>query len=172
MHHACRGLPLAGLKTLEISYWNSYVGVGQMGGHGTFIDPRIGLVIRQTPDRVTPQLDELLAYQLSLETPEPPRGSFDRQAANRGRRLFRNEAGCASCHQGPLLTDVMSAPRSQGPLVHDPNEVGTEREYARRSATGGYRTTPLRALCSIRRTSTTAAHRTCRQSSNTTMSAG
>ncbi len=49
MHHACRGLLLAGLKTLEISYWNSYVGVGQMGGHGTFIDPRIGLVIRQTP---------------------------------------------------------------------------------------------------------------------------
>ena len=129
-----------------ISYWNSYVGVGQMGGHGTFIDPRIGLVIRQTPDRVTPQLDDLLAYQLSLETPEPPRGSFDRQAANRGRRLFRNEAGCASCHQGPLLTDVMSGPRSREPLVHDPNDVGTEREYARRSATGGYRTTPLRAL--------------------------
>jgi cytochrome c peroxidase len=40
----------------------------------------------------------------------------------------------------------MSGPRSREPLVHDPNDVGTEREYARRSATGGYRTTPLRAL--------------------------
>ena len=129
-----------------ISYWNSYVGVGQMGGHGTFIDPRIGLVIRQFPDRVTPTLDELLAYQLSLETPEPPRGSFDRSAAFRGRRLFRNEAGCASCHQGPTLTDVLDGPNRRVPLLHDPNEVGTEPGYAARSATGRYRTTPLRGL--------------------------
>jgi hypothetical protein len=129
-----------------ISYWNSYVGVGQMGGHGTFVDPRIGLVIRQFPDRVTPTLDELLAYQLSLETPEPPRGSFDRIAAFRGRRLFRNEAGCASCHQGPTLTDVPNGPNRRVPLLHDPNEVGTEPGYAARSATGRYRTTPLRGL--------------------------
>ncbi len=129
-----------------ISYWNSYVGVGQMGGRGTFIDPRIGLVIRQTPDRVTPKLDELLAYQLSLEAPEPPRGSFNRFAAFRGRRLFRNEAGCASCHQGPAFTDVLNGPNRRRPLLHDPNEIGTEPEYAARSATGRYRTTPLRAL--------------------------
>jgi hypothetical protein len=129
-----------------ISYWNSYVGVGQMGGHGTFIDPRIGLVIRQFPDRVTPKLDELLAYQLSLETPEPPRGSFNRIAARRGRRVFRNEAGCASCHQGPTFTDVLEGPNRRVPLLHDPNEVGTEPGYAARSATGRYRTTPLRAL--------------------------
>ena len=129
-----------------IWYWNSYVGVGQMGGRGTFIDPRIGLVIRQTPDRVTPKLDELLAYQLSLEAPEPPRGSFNRFAAFRGRRLFRNEAGCASCHQGPAFTDVLNGPNRRRPLLHDPNEIGTEPEYAARSATGRYRTTPLRAL--------------------------
>ena len=129
-----------------ISYWNSYVGVGQMGGQGTFIDPRIGLVIRQRPDRVTPRLDELLAYQLSLEAPEPPPGSFNRFAAFRGRRVFRNEAGCASCHQGPKFTDVLNGPNPRRPLLHDPNEIGTEPEYARRSATGEYRTTPLRAL--------------------------
>jgi mono/diheme cytochrome c family protein len=129
-----------------ISYWNSYVGVGQMGGHGTFVDPRIGLVIRQFPDRVTPKLDELLAYQLSLNTPEPPRGSFDRAAARRGRRVFRNEAGCASCHQGSTFTDVLNGPNRRVPLLHDPNEVGTEPEYAARSATGRYRTTPLRGL--------------------------
>jgi CxxC motif-containing protein (DUF1111 family) len=129
-----------------ISYWNSYVGVGQMGGHGTFVDQRIGLVIRQSPDLVTPKLEDLLAYQLSLKTPEPPRGSFDRQAANRGRRLFRNEAGCASCHQGPTFTDVLNGPNRTTPLLHDPNEIGTEPDYAARSATGGYRTTPLRGL--------------------------
>ena len=88
----------------------AYVGVGQMGGQGTFHDPRIGLFITQTPDLVTPKLPALLDYQLSLRTPEPPKGSFDRQAANRGRRLFRNEAGCATCHQGPTFTDVLSGP--------------------------------------------------------------
>ena len=129
-----------------ISYWNSYVGVSQMGGHGTFVDQRIGLVIRQSPDQVTPKLEDLLAYQLSLKTPEPPRGSFDRQAANRGRRLFRQEAGCASCHQGPTFTDVLNGPNRDTPLLHDRNEIGTEPAYALRSATGAYRTTPLRGL--------------------------
>ena len=35
-----------------------------MGGHGNFSDPRLGIIIRQTPDLVTPKLPELLAYQL------------------------------------------------------------------------------------------------------------
>lgn len=71
------------------------MGVGQMGGQGNFSDPRIGLFITQAPDLVTPKLAALLAYQLSLDTPEPPRNSFNRGAATRGERLFRNEAGCA-----------------------------------------------------------------------------
>jgi cytochrome c peroxidase len=32
------------------------------------------------------------------------------------------------------------------PFLHDPAEVGTEPGYAARSATGQYRTTPLRGL--------------------------
>jgi hypothetical protein len=144
------GLRGVGFETFTgdgpISYWNAYVGVGQMGGKGHFTDPRIGLVIHQSPDLVTPKLEDLLAYQLSLRTPEPPRGSFDRVAANRGRRLFRNEAGCATCHQGPTLTDVLNGSSRQVPLLHDPNEIGTEPEYASRSATKRYRTTPLRGL--------------------------
>jgi hypothetical protein len=147
--------PIYGLKGVffetvtgdgPISYWNSYVGVGQMGGKGNFHDPRIGLTIRQTPDLVTPKLRALLAYQLSLRAPEPPKDSFDREAARRGKRLFRKEAGCASCHQGPNFTDVLSGPDRRIPFLHDPSEVGTEGEYASRSATGKYRTTPLRAL--------------------------
>ena len=144
------GLQGVGFETFTgdgpISYWNAYVGIGQMGGKGTFTDSRIGLVIKQSPDLVTPKLDELLAYQLSLRTPDPPPGSFDRLAANRGRRLFRNEAGCATCHDGPRLTDVLNGPSRRVPLLHDPNEVGTEPEYASRSATKRYRTTPLRGL--------------------------
>ena len=57
------GLRQAGFETYTgdgpISYWNSYVGVSQMGGHGIFADPRIGLFIRQTPDLVTPKLAAL-----------------------------------------------------------------------------------------------------------------
>jgi len=117
-----------------------------MGGQGTFHDPRIGLFITQTPDLVTPKLPALLDYQLSLRTPEPPKGSFDKQAANRGKRLFRNEAGCATCHQGVHFTDVLNGPRQDVPLLHHPAEVGMDAAYALRTATGRYRTTPLRAL--------------------------
>ena len=84
------GLKGVGFETFTgdgpISYWNSYVGVGQMGGQGNFIDPRIGLFIRQTPDLVTPKLAALLDYQLSLRTPKPPRNSFNRAGRVRAAR--------------------------------------------------------------------------------------
>ena len=144
------GLKGVGFETFTadgpISYWNAYVGVGQMGGQGTFHDPRIGLFITQTPDLVTSKLPALLDYQLSLRTPKPPKGSFDRQAANRGKQLFRNDAGCAACHQGPHFTDVLSGPTRMVPFLHPPAEVGMDPAYADRTATGRYRTTPLRGL--------------------------
>jgi hypothetical protein len=144
------GLKGVGFETFTadgpISYWNSYVGVGQMGGQGNFSDPRIGLHIAQSPDLVTPKLPALLQYQLSLRTPPPAKESFDRQAANRGKGVFRNEARCSTCHQGPTFTDVLSGPTRDVPFLHNPAEVGMEPDYAARSATGKYRTTPLRAL--------------------------
>jgi mono/diheme cytochrome c family protein len=144
------GLKGVGFETFTadgpISYWNAYVGVGQMGGHGNFIDPRIGLSIIQTPDLVTSKLPALLEYQLTLRAPEPPRGSFDKEAAKRGKHLFRNEAGCATCHQGSTYTDVLSGPSKAVPFLHDPAEVGMDPAYAARTATGQYRTTPLRGL--------------------------
>jgi hypothetical protein len=144
------GLKAVGYETFTadgpISYWNSYVGVGQMGGHGSFADPRIGLFIKQTPDLVTPKLPALLDYQLGLRTPTPPEGSINREAARRGRDLFRNEARCSTCHQGPNFTDVLSGGRRGVPFLHDASEVGMDPAYAARSATGKYRTTPLRGL--------------------------
>jgi mono/diheme cytochrome c family protein len=129
-----------------ISYWNSYVGVSQMGGQGTFNDPRIGLSITQKPDRVTPKLPALLDYQLSLSAPAPPAGSFNASAAGRGERLFNGKAACATCHKPPTYTDVLSGPDGSVPFLHDPAEVGTEPFYAARSATGKYRTSPLRGI--------------------------
>lgn len=144
------GLRGVGFETFTgdgpISYWNSYVGVGQMGGKGNFSDPRIGLFINQTPDLVTPKLRALLEYQLSLRPPRAPKGSLDEAAVRRGKRLFRNEAQCASCHQGPNFTDVLSGPDRRVPFLHDPADVGMDPAYAARSATGKYRTTPLRGL--------------------------
>jgi hypothetical protein len=144
------GLRGVGFETFTgdgpISYWNSYVGVGQMGGRGSFSDPRIALFITQTSDLVTPKLAALLAYQLHLRAPTPPAGSFNHEAAARGQELFRNQARCSSCHRGPNLTDVSSGPNDTTPLLHYPAEVGMDPVYAARSATGQYRTTPLRGL--------------------------
>jgi hypothetical protein len=144
------GLQRVGFETVSgdgpISYWNSYVGVGQMGGHGSFRDPRIDVRISQRPDLVTPKLLPLLVYQLTLRSPAPPNGTFDPAAALRGRDVFRGAAGCARCHQGPAFTDVLSGPPRQWPVLHDPSEVGTEAGYAARTATKRYRTTPLRGL--------------------------
>ncbi len=134
----------------KISYWNAYVGVGQMGGQGNFEDPRIGLVISHTPDLVTPKLPALLAYQLSLRAPKPAPGTFDADAAERGKDVFRNQARCAACHQGPTLTDVLKDASRGGregePFLHHPADVGQDPAYAQRTATGKYRTTPLRGL--------------------------
>ena len=147
--------PIYGLRGVDfetftgdgpISYWNSYVGVGQMGGQGSFSDPRIALFIEQTPDLVTPKLEALLDYQLSLRTPKPPADSLDRQAVARGRNLFRGQARCSSCHRPPNFTDVVAEPDRRVPLLHDPAEVGMDPRYADRSATRQYRTTPLRGL--------------------------
>jgi mono/diheme cytochrome c family protein len=144
------GLKGVGFETYTgdgpISYWNNYVAVVEMGGHGSFSDPRIGINITQEPDLVTPKLPALLQYQLSLAAPRPPAGTFDQMAAKRGEALFKSKAGCAACHIPPTFTDVLSGPNPNVPLLHDPAEVGTDPLYAQRSATKKYRTTPLRAL--------------------------
>jgi hypothetical protein len=127
-----------------ISYWNNYVAVTQMGGHGSFCDKRIKVCITQEPDLVTPKLPALLRYQLSLTTPSPPAGSFDPVAALRGRALFEGKAACDVCHMAPTFTDVDIGKHL--PTLHKPKEVGQDPTYAKRSATKLYRTTPLRAL--------------------------
>src|SRR5688572_8620814 len=131
------GLKGVGFETFTadgpISYWHCYVGVGQMGGHGNFSDPRVGISVSQNPDLVTPKLPALLEYQLRLRAPAAPKGSVDRAAAARGRALFRGSAGCASCHQGPAFTDVLSGPDRRVPFLHDPSENGMDPAYAAKS---------------------------------------
>lgn len=122
-----------------ISYWNSYVAVTQMGARGSFFDPRLDIAVNRRPDLLNARLPALYAYQASLLPPEPPEGSFDQDAALRGKGIFENEANCSSCHMGENLTDAHLR-------LHTAEEVGMEPVTAQRSATGLYRTTPLRAL--------------------------
>jgi mono/diheme cytochrome c family protein len=123
-----------------VSYWNAYVAVTQMHGQGNFSDPRLGVNIVQTPDLVTSKLDALREYQLSLQAPPPPAGSFDDVAAQRGRAVFIGDGRCASCHAGNILSDV------NGGILHDPAETGMDPRYAARTTQKRYRATPLRAL--------------------------
>src|SRR2546422_4694940 len=91
-----------------VSYWNAYVAVTQMHGHGSFSDPVLGINIQQTPDLVTPVLPALRDYQLSLKTPPAPPGTFDPAAAQRGKALFNATARCANCHIPSLALDRKS----------------------------------------------------------------
>jgi hypothetical protein len=141
--------PIYGLAGVEletytgdgpISYWNAYVAVTQMGGKGVFFDPRVDVAVFRSPDLVSRKLPALYDYQVSLAAPAPDPNTFDDAAAERGRALFEGKATCAGCHSGAVLSD---APEH---VLHAAEETGMEPLHAQRSATGKYRTTPLRAL--------------------------
>jgi mono/diheme cytochrome c family protein len=121
------------------AYWNRYVAVTQMHGHGSFSEPRLSLNVANPPDQVEAKLPDLEGYQLSLTSPPPPAGSFDATAAARGQQVFAGPGQCATCHAGTIFTDANTR-------LHSPTEVPTDPTHAQRSATKMYRTTPLRAL--------------------------
>jgi mono/diheme cytochrome c family protein len=127
----------------NVAYWNRYVAVTQMGGLGTFSEPRLNLQITNgTEDRVSSKLPALQAYQLSLKAPPPPSGSFDAAAAARGKLVFEGAGQCASCHSGAAFTDANLR-------LHPPSDSVVEPEspsYASRSASKQYRTSPLKGL--------------------------
>ena len=123
-----------------VSYWNAYVAITQMHGHGHFTDARIGVDVNNPPDLVSAKLEPLRVYQFSIDAPAPVPGNFDSDAAKRGKQVFNGVAKCQSCHLGDALTDV-NANR-----LHTASEVGQDSAYAARSATKLYRTTPLRGL--------------------------
>ncbi len=144
---------LAGLDSItstgdgsDIAYWNRYVAVTQMGGQGSFSEPRTGVnVTNGTTDLVSSKLPALPAYQLSLAAPLPPVGSFDPNAALRGKTVFDGQGTCATCHSGALLSDGNTTLHDPADVVSEP-EPGGVASYASRSATKKYRTAPLAGL--------------------------
>ncbi len=136
----------------SIPYWNALVANLEMGGLGTFYDPRLADArkfpvaakrgaydVRHEPDLVSSKLPALHAYQLSLAAPKPPSGSFDAAAAIRGRALFNTTAQCATCHVPPTFSEP-------GWNMHAPAEIGIDDFQSSRSPDEQYRTTPLRGL--------------------------
>lgn len=124
-----------------VSYWNAYVAITQMHGHGDFEDARLGISVDHAADLVTSKLPALLEYQLSLEPPPPPPGSFDPAAAARGEVVFDQVAECSFCHIPERQFTDVNLDR-----LHAPSATGMDPAYAQRTATKLYRTTPLRGL--------------------------
>jgi hypothetical protein len=140
-----------------VSYWNAYVGNLEMHGKGNFFDPRLDdakkyPVAARTKqghkqdkdDRITAKLPALHFYQLALPTPKPPKGTFDRAAAERGEKIFNDKAKCATCHVPPLFTEP-------GWNLHTAEEIGIDDFQAMRSPDGRYRTASLRALWDMKK---------------------
>jgi len=129
----------------DVQYWNLYVGVTQMHGHGSFVEPRTGVNVQNPPDMISSLLPALQEYQLSLASPPPPAGSFDAAAAARGEQVFNGVGQCSTCHTGSLLSDGNTRLHPPSDVVSEPEPNGAP-SYASRSATKMYRTAPLHGL--------------------------
>jgi hypothetical protein len=136
----------------NVTYWNAYVANTQMMGQGIFYDPRlmnqeqypIGLKARlgdkrTMDDKVTDKLAALQFYQLCMPAPKPPKGSYDENAANRGKLVFNGKAQCATCHVPPLFTEP-------GWNTHKPEEIGIDDFQASRSPEKTYVTQGLKGI--------------------------
>ncbi|PYU47599.1 MAG: hypothetical protein DMG53_08665, partial [Acidobacteria bacterium] len=91
------------------------------------------------PDLITSKLGPLQFYQLGIPAPKPRKGSFDEEAAERGKALFNGTARCATCHVPPLFTEP-------GWNMHTPSEIGVDDFQANRAPDKRYRTSPLKGL--------------------------
>jgi hypothetical protein len=138
----------------SVPYWNAFVANLEMHGTGTFFDPRLDdaakfpiaarngfghVAAAPGQDRITGKLAALQFYQLALEAPPAPAGSFDAAAAHRGEAVFVGQAKCAGCHVPPLYTEP-------GWNQHTAQEIGIDDFQAKRSPDERYRTTPLGGL--------------------------
>ena len=136
----------------SVTHWNAFVANLEMHGKGTFFDPRLNDPVqfpiaaragfgnvRNDPDLISSKLPALHAYQLSLSAPKPPVGSFDPNAAARGKRVFEKQGRCATCHVPPTYTEP-------GWNMHTPQELGIDDFQANRGPDKQYRTAPLSGL--------------------------
>jgi hypothetical protein len=136
----------------SVTYWNAFVANLEMHGEGTFFDPRLADPqkypiaakarshdVRSSPDRVTGKLAGLHFYQLAIPAPTAEEGSFNEEAAARGKLVFGGVGKCATCHVPPLFTEP-------GWNLHEAKDIGIDDFQSQRSPDNRYRTTPLKGL--------------------------
>jgi hypothetical protein len=138
-----------------VTYWNAFVAVNELHGVGTFFDERfdnadqfpiaarakLGHVsVDPDTDQVTSKLPALHFYQLALPALKPRPGvDFNRDAAERGDKLFSGKANCNSCHREPLWTEP-------GWNQHSADELKIDSFEADRSPGHAYRTMNLAGI--------------------------
>jgi hypothetical protein len=141
----------------SVPHWNAFVAALEMNGVGRFWDPRLndatqfplasthgfgdlklpsGQYVSPDDDQITSKLQALQFYQLAIPSPQPPAGSFDKAAAERGDELFSGKAKCNNCHVEPLWSDP-------GWNLHTPAEVCIDGFQANRAPDHRYRTAPI-----------------------------
>jgi hypothetical protein len=143
----------------NVTYWNAFVAIIEMGGIGNFHDPRLDdpqqfpeiaarfpiavakklghITVDADSDRVTKKLPGLHLYQLALDSPKPQPGKdFKADAAERGDELFNGKAKCGTCHVKPLWTEP-------GWNAHKPEEIGIDSFQSDRSPGKAYKTMNL-----------------------------
>lgn len=136
----------------SVPHWNAFVANLEMHGKGRFWDPRLNNAaqfpvaaahgfgdlphIDPDSDLITSKLQALQFYQLAIPSPQPPPGSFDPDAAERGDALFSGKAKCNNCHVEPLWTDA-------GWNLHTPSEICIDSFQANRAPDQRYRTSPI-----------------------------
>jgi hypothetical protein len=136
----------------SVPQWNAFVANLEMHGVGNFDDERLNdpvkfpiaarngfAHVRNEIDLISSKLPALQVYQLSIAAPAPPVGSFNEEAAKKGKELFNGKANCSSCHTPPLYTE-------SGWNMHTGAEIGIDEFQAMRSPDERYRTAPLNAL--------------------------
>ncbi len=140
-----------------VSYWNAFVANLEMGGKGTFFDPRLDNAAKfriaavngfghvftdPDSDLITSKLPALHFYQLAIPAPKPqPNLHFDPVAAARGDELFAaaGKARCGECHIEPLWTEP-------GWNLHTPAEMMIDAFQADRAPDGTYKTMNLAGI--------------------------
>ncbi len=140
-----------------VSYWNALVANLEMGGKGTFFDPRLDNAVKfpiaaakgfghvftdADHDLITSKLPALHFYQLATPAPKPkPHEHFNPAAAKRGDALFAadGKAGCGKCHIEPLWTEP-------GWNLHTPGEMKIDSFQADRAPDNTYKTMNLAGI--------------------------
>lgn len=136
----------------NVTYWNAYVANLQLVGQGNFYDPRL-MNAEQYPvaakmgfgnkrsntDHVSDKLAALQFYQLAIPAPEPPKDSYNKDAARRGEVVFNGKAKCSSCHVPPLFAEP-------GWPAHKPEEICIDDFQSNRSPDKTYVTQGLKGL--------------------------